>query len=141
MISGRKLGSSLLRRREGGGEKRWGGKKERQIATCAQTQYLHMITQFGIREGQYCGGKKHGLIVRVGDKETYAFVTKLGEVAVGDMGGVEPRGCKKDGDCGGDEVKLHVVGTKDEEPQQLTRSVARALVGHIEDSLSALNDP
>lgn len=141
MISGRKLGSSLLRRREGAGEKRWGGKKKRQIATCAQTQYLHMITQFGIREGQYCGGKKHGLIVRVGDKETYAFVTKLGEVAVGDMGGVEPRGCKKDGDYGGDEVKLHVVGTKDEEPQQLTRSVARALVGHIEDSLSALNDP
>lgn len=92
-----------------------------------------MITQFGTREGQKCGGKKHGLIVRVSDKETYAFVAKLGEGAVGDMGGVEPRGCKKDGDYGGNEVKLHIGGMRDEERQQFTRSVARALVGHIED--------
>lgn len=74
-----------------------------------------MITQFGIREGQNCGSKKHGLIVRVGDKETYTFVAKLGEKAVGDMGGIQPRGCKKEGDYGGDEVKLHVVGMRDDE--------------------------
>lgn len=74
-----------------------------------------MITQFGIRESQKCGGKKHGLIVRVGDKETYAFLAKLGERAAGDMGGVQPRGCKKDGDYGGDEVKLHVIGMGEQE--------------------------
>lgn len=131
MISGRKFGSSLLRRWE---EKRWGGKKKTQIATCAQTEYLYMITQFGIRKGHYCGSKKHGLIVRVGNKKTYAFVTKLGEVAVGDMGRVEPRCCKKERDYGGDEVMRHVVGTKDEEPQQITRSGTKAFAGHIEHS-------
>lgn len=92
-----------------------------------------MITQFRIREGQKCGGKKHGLIVRVGDKKTYAFVAKLDEGTVGDAGGVEPTGCKKDWDHGGDEVKLHIIGMTDEERQQLTSSVARAMVGHIED--------
>lgn len=92
-----------------------------------------MITQFRIREGQKCRGKKHGLIVRVGDKKTYAFIAKLGEGAVGNLGSVEPSGCKKDWDYGGDEVKLHIFGMINEDRQQLTRSVARAMVGHIED--------
>lgn len=92
-----------------------------------------MITQFRIRESQKCRGKKHSLIVRMGDKKTYAFVAKLGEGAAGDVGGVEPSRREKDWDYGGDEVKLHIFGMTDKELQQFTRSVARAMVGHIED--------
>lgn len=92
-----------------------------------------MITQFRIRQGQKCGGKKHSLIVRVGDKKTYALIAKLGKGVVGDLGGVEPSGCKKNWDYGGDEVKLHIFGMTNEDRQQLTRSVARAVGGYIED--------
>lgn len=92
-----------------------------------------MIPQFRIREGQKSGGEKHGLIVRVGNKKTYAFVAKIGEGVVGDVGGVEPSGCKKGWDYGGDDVKLHIFRMTDGERQQLTRSVARSMVGHIED--------
>lgn len=49
------------------------------------------------------------------------------------LGSVEPSGCKKDWDYGGDKVKLHNFGMINEDRQQLTRSVARAMVGHIED--------
>jgi hypothetical protein len=66
-----------------GFQQAWGS-----VLTGAQAQNLDMISSLGPRQSQECRGKKHGLVIGVGDEQTNALVPQSWEARLHDTDGV-----------------------------------------------------